>query len=84
MCSIIIPNQFYFVQTNSLVACFDENVDFGIVDEIANYLVAHKDKNEQPWTKIVFRDSCFKTDSDRINFENRFKKLSWESDIRVI
>ena len=70
----ILGNTVYFVAGNSLVACFDENVDFGIVDEIAK---------EEP-LRVVFRDSCFKTDSDRINFENRFKKLSGESDIRVI
>jgi len=70
----ILGNDVYFVAWNSLVACFDKNIDFGIVDEIA--------KNEP--LRVVFRDSCFKTDSDRINFENRFKKLSGESDIRVI
>ena len=70
----ILWNEVYFVAWNSLVACFDENINFDIVDEIAK---------EEP-LRVVFRDSCFKTDSDRINFENRFKKLSWESDIRVI
>lgn len=70
----ILWNTVYFVAWNSLVACFDENIDFWIVDEIAK---------EEP-LRVVFRDNCFKTDSDRINFENRFKKLSWESDIRVI
>ena len=70
----ILWNEVYFVAWNSLVACFDENINFDIVDEIAK---------EEP-LRVVFRDSCFKTDSDRINFENRFKKISPESDIRVI
>ncbi len=70
----ILWNTVYFVAWNSLVACFDENIDFWIVDEIAK---------EEP-LRVVFRDSCFKTDSDRINFENRFKKLSVDSEIRVI
>jgi len=70
----ILWNTVYFVAWNSLVACFDENIDFWIVDEIAK---------EEP-LRVVFRDNCFKTDSDRINFENKFKKLSWESDIRII
>jgi len=70
----ILWNTVYFVAWNSLVACFDENINFDIVDEIAK---------EEP-LRVVFRDSCFKTDSDRINFENKFKKISGESDIRVI
>jgi len=70
----ILWNTVYFVAWNSLVACFDENIDFWIVDKIAK---------EKP-LRVVFRDNCFKTDSDRINFENKFKKISGESDIRVI
>jgi len=70
----ILWNEVYFVAWNSLVACFDENINFDIVDQIAK---------EEP-LRVVFRDSCFKTDSDRINFESKFKKISWESDIRVI
>ncbi len=64
----------FLVAGNSLVACFDEEVDFSIVDEIA-------------WLnplKVVFRDSSFQSDADRINFETRFKKLSPDSDLRVI
>ncbi len=67
-------NTVFFVAGNSLVACFDENVDFSLVDEIA--------KSEP--LKVVFRDSSFRTDADRINFETRFKKLSPETDVRVI
>lgn len=67
-------NTVYFVAWNSLVACFDEFVDFAIVDEIASL---------EP-LKVVFRDASFRTDSDKINFETRFKKLSPESVIRVI
>ncbi len=70
----VAGHEVFFVAGNSLVACFDENVDFSIVDELA--------KSEP--LKVVFRDSSFRTDADRINFETRFKKLSPESDVRVI
>lgn len=67
-------NEVFFVAWNSLIACFDEYVDFSIVDEIAKL---------EP-LKVVFKDSSFRTDSDRINFETRFKKLSPESVLRVL
>lgn len=70
----IKSNTVFFVANNSLIACFDDNIDFGIVDEIA--------KTEP--LKVVFRDSCFKDDKDRINVENRFKRLSPETIISVI
>jgi adenine-specific DNA-methyltransferase len=57
-----------------LVACFDENIDFDIVDEIAEI---------EP-LKVVFRDSSFVDDKDRINLETRFKRLSPNTIITVI
>lgn len=70
----ILWNKVYFVAGNSLAACFDEDVNFWIVEELAKL---------EP-LKVVFRDSSFKNDSDRINFDTKFKKLSPESDLRVI
>ncbi len=67
-------NRVFFVQGNSLAACFDETIDFRIVDEIA--------KTEP--LKVVFRDSGFKDDKDRINVETRFKRLSPETQVTVI
>jgi adenine-specific DNA-methyltransferase len=67
-------NTVYIVQTNALIACFDENVEFKIVDQIAN----HKP------LKVVFRDACFIDDKDRINVEERFKRLSPETKVTVI
>jgi len=64
----------FFVASNSLVACFDNNINFEIVDEIAKC---------EP-LKVVFKDSCFKDDKDRINVENRFKRLSPETVISVL
>ena len=67
-------NTVYFVQGNALVACFDEAIDFGIVDEIAKL---------EP-LKVIFRDSCFKEEQDRTNVETRFKRLSPDTVITVL
>jgi adenine-specific DNA-methyltransferase len=67
-------NKIFFVAGNSLVACFDEKIDFAIVDEIAE---------SQP-LKVVFRDSSFADDKDRINVETRMKRLSPETIVSVI
>ncbi len=70
----IKDNKVFFVAENSLVTCFDKNINFEIVDEIAKC---------EP-LKVVFKDSCFKDDKDRINVENRFKRLSPETIVSVI
>lgn len=67
-------NTVFIVQTNALVACFDNDIDFKIVDTIAGL---------KPF-KIVFKDASFKDDKDRINVEERFKRLSPESKVMVI
>jgi adenine-specific DNA-methyltransferase len=70
----IYGNNVYFVQTNSLVACFDDNIDFRIVDDIADL---------KP-LKAVFKDASFTDDKDRINLTERFKRLSPETIIKVL
>jgi adenine-specific DNA-methyltransferase len=70
----ILGNSIYIVQANALVACFDDSINFKIVDEIAEL---------KPF-KVVFKDTCFKDDKDRINVEERFKRLSPETAIMVI
>lgn len=67
-------NKVFYVAWNSLVACFDENVDSSIIEEIAK---------DQP-LKMVLRDSSFRSDTDRINFENTMKELSKDTVIKVI
>ncbi len=71
---VIHGNNVYIVQTNALVACFDNDIDFKIVDEIAKL---------EP-LKVVFKDAGFKDDKDRINVEERFKRLSPETRVSVI
>lgn len=70
----ILNNKVYFVDKNSLVACFDDNLNINIIDEICKY---------NP-LKVVFRDSSFKTDNDKINVEERIKKLSPETEINIL
>lgn len=67
-------NSVYFVQHNSLVACFDDEIDFAILDEIAQ---------TEP-LKVVFKDASFKDDKDKINLEGRFKRLSPATIIKVL
>ena len=62
---MIGKNKVYYVAGNSLVACFDDSIDIDIVDEICKC---------EPY-KVVFKDSAFKTDNDKINLEERFKKI---------
>lgn len=70
----IKENKIYFVNSNELVACFDENINIDIIDEISKI---------EP-LMAVFRDDSFKTDSDKINLEERFKKLSPNTKISIL
>lgn len=70
----ILDNIVYIIQTNALVACFDDEIEFKIVDVIANL---------KP-LKVVFKDASFKDDKDRINVTERFKRLSPETRVTVI
>ncbi len=70
----ILDNTVYYVDNNSLVACFDYNVDISIVDEICKC---------QP-LKVVFKDNSFKYDNDKINLEEKFKKLSPETEVSIL
>lgn len=64
----------HFVAGNSLVACFDENVDEELIKEISKV---------EP-LKVVFRDNSFKSCPDKINLEEIFKGLSPSTDIMVL
>ena len=71
---IIFDNNVFIVQQNALVACFDDDINFKIVDVIAEL---------KPF-KVVFKDASFKDDKDKINVEERFKRLSPETVIMVL
>ena len=55
-----------YIVGESLVACFDNKVDDSTITEIAKL---------KP-TNAVFRESCFKNDSSKINLKEIFKRLS--------
>lgn len=64
----------HFVAGNSLIACFDDDVPEAVLRAIAE---------EEP-LRVVFRDSSFVDDADRINAEEIFKMLSPHTDIKVL
>lgn len=70
----ILNNKVYFVAENSLVACFDNQINIDILNPICDV---------KP-LKVVFRESSFRNDSDKINAYERIKKLSPETEISVI
>lgn len=71
---IISGKEVYFVADNSLVACFDENVDEDLIREIAKL---------KP-LKVVFRNDSLKSCLDKINLEEIFKSISPDTDIKVL
>lgn len=64
----------HFVAGNSLVACFDKDIDEEMIKEIAKI---------KP-LRVVFRDDSFKSCPDKINLEEIFKSISPDTDIRVL
>ncbi len=67
-------NKVYYVADNSLVACFDDKIDINIIDTIC----------ECKPLKVVFKDMSFKSDKDKINLEERIKKLSADTEINIL
>lgn len=70
----ILNNKVYYVAGNSLIACFDDNINIDIINEICKC-------NPR---KIVFKENSFKTDSNKINTFERIKKLSAETEVNII
>ncbi len=71
---VIRDKEVHFVAGNSLIACFEEKLDEGLIKEIAKH---------QP-LRVIFRDNSFKTSADRINLEEIFKSLSPNTRIKVL
>ncbi|OLS01859.1 site-specific DNA-methyltransferase [Tissierella creatinophila] len=71
---IIKEKEVYFVDENSLIACFEEKIDEELIKEIAK---------RRPSTAI-FRDNSFKNSANRINLEEIFKSLSPNTKIKVL
>lgn len=64
----------HIVNEDDLIACFEENISETVVKEIAK---------KQP-TRVVFRDSSFNSDDNRINVEEIFKLQSPNTRVKVI
>ncbi len=65
---------YYIVNDNDLIACFDENIDNNVITAIAKM---------QP-LYAVFKDKSFATDSVGINNEQLFKTYSPSTVVKVI
>ena len=70
----IMNNEVFYVADNTLVACFEPNFNVDLINELCS---------DNP-LKLVFRESCFKTDNDKINVAERIKKLSPNTEIHVL
>ena len=66
----------YFVDENALVACFDKDVNEGLLRELASL--------DPPPLRVVFRDNGFNSDAARINAEQIFRQLSPSTEVRAI
>ena len=64
----------FFVDQNSLAACFD----IAITDELVKAVAARKP------LRAVFRDASYGSDSVKINVEQIFRLLSPETEVRSI
>lgn len=64
----------YTVNDGDLVACFAEKVTDNVVRAMAD---------KQP-LRVIFRDSCFEQDADKINIYETFKQLLDWSDQEVV
>lgn len=64
----------HIVNEDDLIACFEEEVPDNVVKYIANL---------KP-TRVVFRDSSFKSDDNKINVEEIFKLISPDTTVKVI
>ena len=61
----------HIVNEGALVACFDEAINLEAIRHIASM---------KP-LRVIFRESCFATDADKLNIYEQFKQLcSWSQD----
>lgn len=62
------------VDSGALMACFDEQVPVAVVEHMAK---------KQP-LRVVFRDSAFASDAEKINVTEIFKNLSPDTKVKVL
>lgn len=64
----------HIVNQDDLVACFEENIPESVIRKIA----------EMKPTRVVFRDSSFNSDDNKINVEEIFKLITPDTRVKVI
>lgn len=64
----------FFVDDNSLIACFESSVTEDLVKELASL---------EP-LRVVFRDNGFVSDAVKINVEQIFRQLSPTTEVKAI
>ena len=64
----------FFVDENALVACFDTGINEALIKQLTQF---------KP-SRIVFRDSGFDSDADKINAEQIFRQMSPGTEVRSI
>ena len=72
--AIISGKRVFHVAGNSLLACFDSEIDEAFAKEIAK---------EEP-LRIVFKDAGFASDTAKSNVKQLLKQLSHETEMKVI
>lgn len=70
----ILGKQYFIVNENDIVACFDNNINEDLVKELASIKPLY----------AVFRDSSFSNDSSNINCEQIFKTISPNTNVKVL
>ena len=61
----------HIVNEGALVACFDKEINIEAISHIA----------EMKPLRVIFRESCFATDADKLNIYEQFKQLcGWNQD----
>lgn len=61
----------YIVDEGAMVACFDKEINLEAIHRIASL---------KP-LRVIFRESCFDTDADKLNIYEQFKqRCGWSND----
>ena len=71
---IIDGKRIHIVDEDALIACFEEHVPDSVIRKIA----------EMKPLRVVFRDSSFSSDDNKINVEEIFRLISPETTVKVI
>ena len=67
----IAGKQLHIVNEGTLVACFNKDINLEVIQHIAQM-------NPQ---RVIFRESCFEKDADKLNIYEQFKQLcGWNND----